>query len=51
MVVLAGIGHTKIQAHMGQKIRFWQLDTQRFEIACHIKYQTVGTDLECGAVI
>jgi len=51
MVVLRDIGHPKIQAHMVQKRRLWQLHALGLEISRHIKDQAVSALLQTGIVI
>ena len=51
MVVLRDIGHPKIQAHLVQKRRLWQLHTLGLEITRHIKYQAVSAFLQTRVVI
>ena len=51
MVVLSDIGHPKIQTHLVQKRRLWQLHALGFEITRHVKYQAVSAFLQTGVVI
>ena len=51
MVVLRDVGHPKIQAHMVQKRRLWQLHALGLEISRHIKNQSVRALLQAGIVI
>ena len=51
MVVLRDVGHPKIQAHMVQKRRLWQLHALGLEISRHIKDQAVSALLQAGIVI
>ena len=51
MVVLRDVGHPKIQAHLVQKRRLWQLHALGLEISRHIKDQAVSALLQTGIVI
>ena len=46
MVVLVGMGDTKVETHQVQKMRLWQGDAKRSEIRGHIKNQAVRADLQ-----
>ena len=51
MVVLLGVRNAEVQTDFIQKIGLWQHHTTGFEIACHIKHQTVSAYLEAAVVI
>lgn len=51
VVVLVFVGHTKVQTHFIQKVRFRQFHALSFEVFAHIKDQAVSPFAQTGVVI